>query len=329
MTNNSSNSTTSQQHYRYLLFTVVYSIVFLLGLPLNAIAIWIFLKRIGLGTATVIYMFNLAISDLLFTISLPLKIYYFATASWPFGDFLCMVPGTLFSVNIYSSSFLITLICLDRYLAVLYPLRSRLYRRPRAAKVACVIVWCIILGISFPIGVTQKTTKSENGNTTHCFEKYPIEMWKYALSVLGTTTLIGGIFPFLVMIFCTLAVIKKLIITETKPNVDKQKIIGLFAINFALYAICFVPFQIALILYGIGKTNLSANAGNSFDAHIITMCLASCNSCLDPLLYYFTTENFSMKATRRVDRSSTTIHLQNYKKPARLILKSSTNESQG
>ncbi|MGH0169944.1 UNVERIFIED_CONTAM: hypothetical protein FKN15_058151 [Acipenser sinensis] len=142
-------------YFRYPLFTSVYSVVLVLGLPLNGISVWIFFRRLGLNSVPAIYMANLALSDLLFIISLPLRIYYFATARWPFGDAMCMIPGTLFSVNIYSSSLFIGLISLDRFLAVVYPLRSRALRTPGFARLACGTVWLLILALGIPIALNH------------------------------------------------------------------------------------------------------------------------------------------------------------------------------
>ncbi|XP_005991265.1 lysophosphatidic acid receptor 6-like [Latimeria chalumnae] len=301
MTNNSFCNSTAQQHYRYPLYTSVYSIVLLFGLPLNVTAIWIFLRRLGLRTATVIYMFNLAVSDLLFILSLPLRIYYFATAHWPFGNFLCIVPGVLFSVNIYSSSFLITLISVDRYLAIVHPLKSRGFRSCKAAKLSCGAVWVIIFALCFPIG-TLHTVNKNKCNISRCFEDFSVSEWKSASAIIAIVMLFGVLIPFIIVSFSTVAIIKK--IGQSKRNsrtVNENRLLRLVAINFGVYTICFVPLNIILIPYSIAKAkNVSLESG-LFAAHIITMCLSAANSLFDPLIYYFSNGAFNLKADRQTE----------------------------
>ncbi|CAB1326061.1 unnamed protein product, partial [Coregonus sp. 'balchen'] len=81
----------------------------------------------------VIYMANLALSDLLFTLSMPLRILSFVRGHRPYGHLACLVSGTLFSINLYSSSYFIMFISVDRFLAVIYPLRSHPLRTPGVA----------------------------------------------------------------------------------------------------------------------------------------------------------------------------------------------------
>ncbi|XP_039596580.1 lysophosphatidic acid receptor 5a [Polypterus senegalus] len=289
--------------YPHILYTTVYSVVLVIGLPCNAVSLWIFFRRLGLQSTPLIYMTNLAISDLLFVISLPLRIFYFATGWWPFGDILCMIPGTLFSVNIYSSSFFIGLISLDRLFAVIYPLRSRNIRTPYFAKLACGFVWVFIFTISIPIALNHKANK-DSCNVTRCFEAYSVESWKNGFIMFCLLTAIGILVPFLLIAISTVGVLKTIKSKSIGMEAfDKQKMACMFLMNLLMYAICFVPFHIICILYSLNKLGFLHN--DYTRAQIIGLCLASSNSCLDPLIYYFTTDAFWKKKTEQMDLAST------------------------
>ncbi|XP_066565355.1 lysophosphatidic acid receptor 6-like [Amia ocellicauda] len=286
--------------FRYPLFTATYSLVLVFGLPLNVMSLWVFFKRLGLHTVPVIYMANLAMSDLLFVLSLPLRIYYFATANWPFGDVLCMIPGTVFSVNIYSSSLFITLISVDRFLAVVYPLRSRAIRTPKFAGIACVTVWIFISGLSVPVALNHNAVWDSDTNVSRCFECFPEQNWKFGFIILCSITALGILIPFIIIMSSTVIVIKKLKTERICSTLfEKNKIIRMFLANLLMYALCFIPFHVAFILYGLHK--LEYIDYNFFDAQTITMCLASTNSCLDPTIYYFSINAFSRRKTSEVE----------------------------
>ena len=81
---------TYKEDFKRILLPAVYTIVFVLGIPLNAAVILkIWRKRPSLSRNN-IYMLNLAIADFLYVMSLPLLIYNYASHDyWPFGEFAC------------------------------------------------------------------------------------------------------------------------------------------------------------------------------------------------------------------------------------------------
>ncbi|TNM92163.1 hypothetical protein fugu_019175 [Takifugu bimaculatus] len=83
---------------------VLYIIVLVVGLPANAMAVWVFLFRTKKKHPSSIYMANLALADLLFVIWTPLKIsYHFQGNNWTYGEPLCKVLMGFFYGNMYCS----------------------------------------------------------------------------------------------------------------------------------------------------------------------------------------------------------------------------------
>lgn len=90
--NNTNNNTncTYKEDFKRILLPAVYTLVLLLGLPLNAVVILkIWRTRPNLSRNN-IYMLNLAIADFLYVTSLPLLIYNYGSRDyWPFGELTC------------------------------------------------------------------------------------------------------------------------------------------------------------------------------------------------------------------------------------------------
>nr|XP_010956141.2 lysophosphatidic acid receptor 5 [Camelus bactrianus] len=112
--NDSVNKCPDHQPIHHL-HLVVYSVVLAAGLPLNALALWVFLRALRVHSVVSVYMCNLAASDLLFTLSLPLRLSYYARHYWPFSELLCQLAGAVFQMNMYGSCIFLTLINVDRY----------------------------------------------------------------------------------------------------------------------------------------------------------------------------------------------------------------------
>ncbi|XP_072524861.1 lysophosphatidic acid receptor 5a [Salminus brasiliensis] len=299
LSNMSNISNCNLTHLRYPLFQITYSTVLALGLPLNAIALWMFVRHLSLSKSVpVIYMANLALSDLLFTLSLPLRILYFSTGRWTLGDLACMIPGTLFSVNLYSSSFFIMLVSVDRMLAVAYPLRSRPVRTPTVAWLSCLLVWLVIGTLAVPVALNHRANNDTECSVMRCFEHYSEENWHFGFYILCVVTAVGILLPFCIILGCTVVVIRQLrgIAVASASSTSSEvsvKMVWLLLSNLLIYAICFIPFHVAFILYGLYK--LEVLSYNFLDIQTVTMCLASTNSCLDPLVYYFSTKGLQKK----------------------------------
>ena len=81
---------TYKEDFKRILLPAVYSLVFLVGLPLNAtviLKIWRLRPNLSRNN---IYMLNLAMADFLYVMSLPLLIYNYASHDyWPFGELAC------------------------------------------------------------------------------------------------------------------------------------------------------------------------------------------------------------------------------------------------
>lgn len=87
---NASLRCTYKEDFKRILLPAVYIVVFVLGIPLNAVVILKIWRTRPHVSRNNIYMLNLALADFLYVTSLPLLIYNYASHDyWPFGEFAC------------------------------------------------------------------------------------------------------------------------------------------------------------------------------------------------------------------------------------------------
>ncbi|XP_026049310.1 lysophosphatidic acid receptor 6-like [Astatotilapia calliptera] len=257
----------------------VFGCIMVIGLPLNAVALWILLCRHSLQSPNAVFMVNLAVSDLLVIISLPMRIYFHATRSWPLSNIMCQFITMLFRNNIRSSSFFITFISMDRLLAVVYPLRSCHLRTSSNAWKGAAVVWLFVLLMNVPWFMDLKRFKNRNNAT--CFGTVSMSATQSAVIYLYMVLIITML---AVNIVCTIMVSWTLCNrpSDTAKINKRVNVMLIFAMNLVLFTICFLPVQIGL-------------ATKSF-AHLTPLvCLAAVNCCFDPLLYYFSFDSFWKK----------------------------------
>ncbi|XP_030602837.1 lysophosphatidic acid receptor 6-like [Archocentrus centrarchus] len=296
--------------FKYNLYSSVFSLVFLVGLVFNLVAVYIFGCTLKIRNETTTYMMNLVVSDSLFVLSLPFRIVYFIKRDWLFGSALCKISVALFYTNMYGSILFLTCISVDRFLAIVYPFRSQTIRTRRNAKLGCLAVWVIILSGGISTGVLLDTTSpkndSENSTSNFCFENYSRKQWEAKLSwVVMFIETAGFIIPLLLNVFCTVMVLRTLRKPQTISrggNLNKTKILRMVVVHLLIFCFCFIPYNVNLIFYTLVRSKI---LNGCYAEHVvrtiypIALCIAVTNCCFDPVIYYFTSETIQSSIKRK------------------------------
>ncbi|XP_048845171.1 lysophosphatidic acid receptor 5-like [Brienomyrus brachyistius] len=263
---------------------VAYSFVVLLGLPLNALSLWIIVCRHRLRAANTVIMANLAASDLLLILSLPLRIVLHIK---PNKLLLvpCKVMVFLMRTNILSSSFFITLISVDRILALVYPLRSRVVRSPRTSGIACSAVWLLAMACYLPDLKDSRRSSTCFIILSECNSSDFNTDTKDELPFFALTLSVCLYLMFIVNLFATARVVWNLNNRQMDlAGYSVKRVMLIFLVNVLIFALFFLPLAIVL------------PQPEPKPEHIeVTLCLSTFNCCLDPLVYYFALDGFLEK----------------------------------
>ncbi|KAL2077205.1 hypothetical protein ACEWY4_026709 [Coilia grayii] len=297
------------EEFKYILLPVSYGLVFVLGLALNSLALWMFLTKMRPWNASTVYMFHLALSDTLYVLSLPTLIYYYANRShWPFGVVVCKVVRFLFYANLYSSILFLTCISVHRYLGICHPIRSLTMIKPRHAHLVCLTVWLAITLCLVPKLIFVTTTPRDND--TLCHDTTRPEDFDYFVTYSSVVMVLLFGIPFLVIMVCYCLMARALcrprkgLSPTQQSSSSRTKSIKLIVVVLVVFAVCFVPFHITRSLYYAYRF-LDADCAflNVVNfAYKITRPLASANSCLDPILYFLAGDHYRTRLLRALTR---------------------------
>ncbi|XP_070775893.1 G-protein coupled receptor 4-like [Enoplosus armatus] len=127
-----STSCTVESSVEKHMYPAAYSLFFIVGFPANCLSLYVAWRLIRNGNTMAVYLINLSISDLLYTISLPVWIEL--ALQKPLGG-LCSLVAVIMYNSFYVGSGLLCCISVDRYLAVVYPLHFHWVREVRTAAV--------------------------------------------------------------------------------------------------------------------------------------------------------------------------------------------------
>uniref|UniRef100_A0A667WUV7 Si:zfos-169g10.2 n=1 Tax=Myripristis murdjan TaxID=586833 RepID=A0A667WUV7_9TELE len=285
-----------------VLIPLIYVTVCVIGLVGNTLVIHVIVHYTRNESVTNIYILNLAIADELFMLGLPFLAAQNALLFWPFGSLMCRVVMTVDAINQFTSIFCLTMMSVDRYLAVVHPIRSTWWRRPRVAKAVNATVWAVSFVVVLPVVVFADVLK-DDGNCSIVWPE-PAEVWKTSFIVYTCT--VGFFCPLLVICLCYLLIVikvrsvgKRAQATSSRRRKSERKITRMVIVVVAVFVLCWLPF------YALNIVNLLVVLPRDLRGlYFFVVVLSYANSCANPILYGFLSDNFKRGFRKALCRSS-------------------------
>ncbi|XP_075581255.1 LOW QUALITY PROTEIN: uncharacterized protein LOC104026613 [Pelecanus crispus] len=253
----------------------------------NGMAVYRFVAHERSWHSSIIYAFHLAVSGMLYSLSLPfLAAYYYPPKDWRYGPVLCKLERFLFNCNLYCSIFFVTCISLNRYFGIVYPLRVHGRLQPRHAKVLSAIIWVLAGALSAPTFSFSELQEAQG--VIECLGSAAPQrlqdFYPYSLLLAG----LGCGLPFLLTAFCYAAIIRTVFRNPNLSRLEKRKVGVLVGAGVALYAFSYLPYHIFrnLNLWRRLPRPGTEDCAVSRAIHATAqVCKILVNICLHPLLY--------------------------------------------
>ncbi|NXS29619.1 CCR8 protein, partial [Pomatostomus ruficeps] len=271
-------------------FPVLYSLLFVTGLLGNALVVWILTVFIKIKTMTDVYLLNLTVSDLLLVFSLPFLVQYSIMSQWTFGNALCKIISSIYFIGFYSNVFFITVMSIDRYLAIVHSLHVQGIRTTALGVITSLVVWAVAILASMPELVFFQEVN--DNNQIKCLPHYPggNSGWKTFSNF--QVNILGWLIPVGVLIFCYHSILKSLQKCHTK---NKYKAIKLVFIVVIVFFLSWTPVNIVLFLDSLRNMSIMDNCQTSQRLDLameLTEALSFVHCCLSPVIYAFVGEKF-------------------------------------
>ncbi|KAF7223720.1 somatostatin-like receptor [Nothobranchius furzeri] len=273
-----------------LMTAVISFTVFLVGLTGNTLVIYVVLRYAKMKTVTNIYILNLAVADELYILGLPFLTTQNVLSYWPFGSFLCRVVMTADSMNQFTSIFCLTVMSMDRYLAVVHPIRSTKWRHPRVAKVVSAAVWAVSFVVVLPVVIFSDV--QDTFNSCNMIWPEPNNVWSTAFIIY--TAMVGFVGPLLIICLCYLLIVVKVKSSSarvgfTKRRRSEQKVTRMVVVIVVVFVLCWLPF---FIINMVNLVVIIPESSITAGIYFFAVILSYGNSCANPLLYGFLSDNF-------------------------------------
>ena len=258
---------------------------------------------------------NMAMSDLLYPIFLfPVRLADLHVGSWliggTLGQALCKIYPFLAEISMVVSIQSLVLISVDRYAAVVVPLRSPLISR----KVCrCLIVGTWILAVLFCWPYLFNFNLAEYPGEKRCNNQWEVifgEKSSFGIYLLSASILFFYI-PFVVLVILYSIILIKLKKQahpgEQSASAEEQRtrrnrnVLKMAVAIVVAFFICWIPFSIQLVtFYFVPKNTLDCKFRVSLD---VASFMACTNCAINPIICLTFTSNYRQALRRLVNCS--------------------------
>ncbi|XP_038870769.1 probable G-protein coupled receptor 34b [Salvelinus namaycush] len=284
---------------------VLYSVIFVLGLAGNVLALWVFLYVHSKKNSVRVFLINIALADLLLVICLPFRVLYHSKGNhWDMGPILCKVVGNLFYMNMYISITLLGLISVDRYLKIQRSAGGQ-YRlqATRWSSTVCGTIWILALASVMPMILLSEGNEESN----KCFQ---YKLRKNAQGKAYFNLFLVAVFWFVFV--CLVVSYGKIALKLLRASRDKPDLPNATRYNrtarksffvLFLFTICFVPYHMVRVFYVVSQISETSCfwRGVVDQANEVVLLLSALNSCLDPVMYFLLSESVRKETLRLVN----------------------------
>ncbi|XP_076837797.1 chemokine XC receptor 1-like isoform X1 [Brachyhypopomus gauderio] len=242
----------------------------------NCLLLYTLVRFEDLKRVTVLFVLNLAIFDLLFTLTLPL----FATEhinQWVFGDVACKIVSGAYFVGIYGSLILVTTMTVDRFLTVVVrsPWLTR-RRRLQCARAACLGSWLISGGVCLKEALTSQAMLMDQVYTCNSATSEEDNYGYYAQFALLF------LLPLAIIIICYSAILHTLRSTSGRQMYRTALVVLCIVVAFF---ICWGPYHIIIIIMATQQDKDCEKQDRLHLAYVLCRILAYSHCCVNPVLF--------------------------------------------
>ncbi|KAM9856969.1 melanin-concentrating hormone receptor 1 [Aulostomus maculatus] len=287
---------------------VIFGIICFLGILGNSIVIYTIMKKTkcrAKQTVPDIFILNLSIVDVLFLLGMPFLIHQLlGNGTWHFGATMCTVITALDSNSQIVSTYILTAMTLDRYLATVHPIRFNYVRTPYVAAVVIGLVWGLSLLTIIPVWM-YAGLMSLPGGLVACalllpdpvLDIYWFTLYQFFLAFAIPLAIICLVF-FKILQHMATSVAP---LPPRSLRVRTRKVTQMAVAICLAFFICWAPHYILQLVHlGVQNPSLAF-----YYAYNIAISMGYANSCINPFLYIILSETFKRQflwAIRPINR---------------------------
>ncbi|XP_067664422.1 neuropeptide receptor 15-like [Haliotis asinina] len=294
------------------LFSTLFCVVGTVGILGNLMVVYIILAdRKMRKSVTNMLILNLALADsLIMLCGIPEIVLFMINKGWLLGLVMCKFQRTVLVCALYTSVLTLVAVCIERYIAIVFPIKAHIVCTKRRIFVVIIIVWFFSLMCGTPTALFNSVHLVAPGKY-FCYTHFPgnnsieyLKAYKYTESALFYFG------PLTIQLVCYIVIGKRLFVGVEKlhRNVNRNRnergggrtseaikarkgVVKMLIASVVIYFLSYSPHQV-LMFY---NTFSSQRFEESWVYVVFVTTLGYINSAANPLLYCVFSENFRKK----------------------------------
>lgn len=279
-------------HVHYL--APMYAAEFAIGFLANLFVIVGYVFCLPSWKSTNVYMFNLAISDLICLCTLPVLSYNYMN-NLQFPPTGCMVNRYILHVNLYTSIIFMVWVGVDRLLLLWYPQRNHFLLTWKASLFVSLLSWIwVMIEIAPLINFITNDLKYNNGTKCNDFgslyETTPVLTYSLLLST------IAYVLPLLTLYLLSSRMVSLLKKREKVFGTSFQRPVNIVKAAAVMLLVLYMPLHVMRNMRLTSQLSvlgmLPCTKAYIEAAYIITRPIAFAHSVINPVFYVLITDRF-------------------------------------
>ncbi|CAH1248910.1 QRFP-like peptide receptor [Branchiostoma lanceolatum] len=283
---------------------VFYIIIFLAALLGNILVVYVVWKNKVMRTTMNIFICSLAASDLFITIvCIPVTLMQNMLKNWILGDFMCKLVPFIQTIAVASSVLTLTGIAIERYYAIIHPLKVKYLLSKTRAGIILALVWAVSVGVATPMLFVHKAEEIHDflydQRYVTCQEKWWGPTQQTAYTIFNLVVLF--IIPLLTMTSLYIRIAHRLWVQQPVGVISgnlahgnsvrrKRQAIKMLVVVVLLFAVCWLPYHTVTVMNELTGLLLGEKSAKLLIA--IVQLIAFSNSFNNPVVYAILNENF-------------------------------------
>ena len=283
---------------------ILYTIVVVIGVIGNGLVVIIAWKTTSMRTTTNFLLTNVAVADIISLIwcIIPIALSLFAEhPSGILGTYICKFFSgyamTCVSVSVKLSSLFV--LAIERYLAVLKPLKINLRRRQKYIGYRIAFIWIFAIVFSLPGFIYSEYDE----RLKRCLDPWTIERIS-TIKWQITITIVLVIICSICLFYCHFQILKGIFITNTvcsaapagtkRENLRAKRTLAIVSFTVtAAYIICNAPYVVFEVYLAYTEhEDILNNYKSLYKIYRVLGYILYFNSCLNPFIYAFQSSNY-------------------------------------
>nr|XP_019963454.1 PREDICTED: P2Y purinoceptor 14-like [Paralichthys olivaceus] len=296
-----------------VVFVLVYSLLFLVGLLLNGFTLKVYFCRARQQTSSsvTVYLKNLAASDFLISLSLPIRIIHLTWNSVPIHQLYCNFGSVAFYLNMYASILFMGYIAANRYLKIVHPLQTHILQTKRASHIVSMVTWVFLLAVSCSYIVLFLLNQKDSPmkDTVFCEDLHNSKFGVFYKLTHACSAAIFLLVLISLVLFYYSTSHRLSLAQQRQPASSSSNKLAKSRRNMLVlvivFCICFVPYHLVRLPYAFLGKDMTF-----FYLKEVTIIVSVLNICLDPLIYFIFCKAFraQLNTKRTFNTSQVTSH---------------------